>query len=1368
MTIPLLTLLTLSSILTGYLAFAAWRARPAGIAVPFFACMAVVTVWIIGYIFEISLPGLEMKVFWVKVEYLGIAALPVTWFWLACEYAGRGDLLRTRRAAGLLLVPGLVLLSVWTYPLNRLYWTSVELVQVGSFEVFHGTFGPLFWIHAAYAYALAAVGALILLRTIFVSPALHRRGAVVLLLGGLIPVISNLPYVFDLGEWARVDLAPVAFALLSPIMAWGILRFRVLDLFPVAFDHLLQNMGDGLIILDSRLRILYMNSAAERILEGEMEAVRGRTVTRLPGLAQLRLMAEKGPSIQEIRLEGGQGAEWYEVRVSSMDARGHTGGKMLIFRSITESKNALEALRRRTEELAALNATLLELATSQDLEALLDAIVSRAIHLLGGTGGEIYLAEDRPAPHLRCVVAHTCPYSSAGHMLKFGEGAAGAVAQTGRPLIVQNYHEWPQRVEELPCPEEGVIHLVSAPLLWRSRVIGVLSVIDTSEGQRYSDDDMDLLVLFAGQAAIAVENARLFEAEQRRAQEAETIRLAAMTVAATLNQEDAVLLILEQLEKVVPYDTAQVQLYENGYLEIVGGRPGIETLLGRRFRIPGNNPNTLVIQERRAQVFNEELCFFEDFLTENNGEVKSYLGVPLLAYGQVIGMLAILSNQENFFTEAHVRLATTFAGHVAITIEKTRLYGEAHQRAEELSRLYQAARDMAASLEPAVVLEQLARHITQAVDATSGYILEVEPDYNQIKLVAEYWSTEAAPKEQVPKLGRVFDIDDQVFAQHIVQNKVPVSFHTDDPQLTEQIRSIFQRNMVISGLIIPILGRGHLLGAAVLCESRHRREFTPFEASLVQALAQHGAGVIENARLYNAVRRRANELDALRATMTDLSSELDLPRLLEAVTHRAAELIGASGGDLGIFHPETQEIEIVVSYNMGKDYSGTRMGLGEGAMGMVAKSHAPLIISDYQAWSKRSTQYLEHPFHAVIAAPLLMGGELLGVLGMMDTNPGRQFTYADQYLISLFAQQAAIAIQNSRLYESARQAAERRATLHQISQEIILAHLNPEAIYEAIHHAAERLMPAEAFAISLHEAETHTISAVYLVDRSGRAPGMILAEGAGLSGYVISSGKSLIVDDVLTFNEVDSIQFGDGEDVRSLVAVPMRLGDKTIGVISSQCYKTHAYHKEDQYLLEMLAAYAAIALYNAQLFSEVQYLAVTDPLTGVPNRRQFFALAQREFIGAQRFQRKLSAIMIDLDSFKSINDTYGHQTGDMILVEVAQVLKENIRQIDILARYGGDEFAILLPEADLDTSLQIAERLREKIEEAEFRSPAGKVTVSISVGVAAISEEISSLESMIASADTAMYAAKQSGRNQTIHFSNNIITSESLRRGMNR
>ena len=218
---------------------------------------------------------------------------------------------------------------------------------------------------------------------------------------------------------------------------------------------------------------------------------------------------------------------------------------------------------------------------------------------------------------------------------------------------------------------------------------------------------------------------------------------------------------------------------------------------------------------------------------------------------------------------------------------------------------------------------------------------------------------------------------------------------------------------------------------------------------------------------------------------------------------------------------------------------------------------------------------------SAILAPLRVEDRVVGVLHVGSD----WLTEADVPAITAFADQLSAALENARLYQAALEAAERRNVLHWASQEIVRVAQDPEQVYQAVHQAAAQLMPCEAFIITLLDEPSQELEAVYLVDREGRWPAQRLPARRGLSGQVIASGKTVLIHDFdPASSEINAVHFGGPGHVRSILAVPMQLGQEIMGILSVQSYRPQAYTTDDQHLLEMLAAHAAVALENARLY----------------------------------------------------------------------------------------------------------------------------------------------------------------------------------------
>ncbi len=1004
--IPLVAAIAITAVMATY----TWRRWPMAGAAPFYIMLLATGLWSLAYWLCLEQADLQGKIIWLSISYFGILVIYPSAVLLILQYIHKVDWLSSPWIYLLAVEPIATLALIWTNSYHHLFWSSILIDSQGPYSTLSIVYGPVFWVHAAYANLLLFVAAIALIQQLVHANRIFRGQIIGILVGSATPWLVNLLFVFGITPFKNINLTPFVFAMTSPFLAWSLFRYQYLNLVPVAYDTIIENMNDGVIVLDQVNRVVAINPSAETITSRSASQAIGLPAdlcfASWPGLVEF--IQSGSETHADVSLGESENAHYFDLHAASLfDKKNRKTGRFIVIRDITRSKKSESSQIRRAEELSTLHATLLDITASRDLDTLLETIIERAIHLLDAYGGSLYLC-DVENRQVRCVVSHNNPRSKAGSVANYEQGEAGIIAQTGLPLIINDYRIWPGKID---YPDQGqpIIALLGVPLRWLGQVIGVINVLDVVENRCFTNDDQELLTMFANQAAIAIENARLYEDAQRRAEEAETLRLATASVAATLHQEESIERILEQLARVVAYDSAVVQLLRDGYLEIVGGRGWADKskIIGARFPIPGDNPNTIVIETRRPYILADTSGTNINYIEEGHKRIRSWLGVPLIVHNRIIGMFAVDSETPNYFTQDHARL------------------------------------------------------------------------------------------------------------------------------------------------------------------------------------------------------------------------------------------------------------------------------------------------------------------------------------------------------VSAFADQVAIAIENARLFQEAREAADRRAILHHASQEVVIASLDPERIYTTIHQAAASLMPSEAFAISLMNENTHMIDAVYLIDHKGRSPEISIPAHRGLSGYVINTGKSLYIEDMLEkLDSIDSIRVGDKEEVRSILAVPMRLGDKVIGMMSNQSYQPNAFTPEDERLLEMLASYAAIALDNARLFREVQKLAITDPLTGAYNRRQLFELGQREFNRAHRFDRPFSVIFLDIDRFKVVNDTYGHATGDLVLRVLTQRIQETIREIDILGRYGGEEFVVLLPETTCAAALSVAERLRNLAGRMPIPTEHGDVIVTVSIGLTEISEETKDFASLVARADAAMYDAKKAGRDR--------------------
>jgi PAS domain S-box-containing protein len=399
-------------------------------------------------------------------------------------------------------------------------------------------------------------------------------------------------------------------------------------------------------------------------------------------------------------------------------------------------------------------------------------------------------------------------------------------------------------------------------------------------------------------------------------------------------------------------------------------------------------------------------------------------------------------------------------------------------------------------------------------------------------------------------------------------------------------RSHVQAALEGSEVDLPLAVDDQVVGVVVV-ESTERDAFSREDLEILMAAAQQAALAIGRARLLEVERRRAAESKALLATMKDLSGEFEISKLLQALLERAVGLLGVTGGELAILDEHGGELLIAASHNMGADEVGTRMRMGEGAMGRVAETHEPLVIPHYQEWPGRSPEYTQDTVRSVVAAPLLIGSRLMGVIAAVHSDPERGVGPEDLRLLELFAPHAAVAIENARLFMAERQRVEEQEalldTLADLAGQLELGRLLQDLLERSV-----RLLNATGaeLAISGEGRDDLVIAASH--EMGADAVGTRIEPGEGAMGRVAETKEALVIPDYPAW-EGRSEKYVDGR-VRTVMAAPLLIVDRLVGVVAV----VHSDHDRrfgsaDLQLLRLFATQAAIAVENARLFTAARH-----------------------------------------------------------------------------------------------------------------------------------------------------------------------------------
>lgn len=337
-----------------------------------------------------------------------------------------------------------------------------------------------------------------------------------------------------------------------------------------------------------------------------------------------------------------------------------------------------------------------------------------------------------------------------------------------------------------------------------------------------------------------------------------------------------------------------------------------------------------------------------------------------------------------------------------------------------------------------------------------------------------------------------------------------------------------------------------------------------------------------------------------------------------------------------------------------------------------------------------------------------------------------------------------------RLQESLQVEIRRQQILNKVSHSLSSS-LEIHQVITMVTTAVQGALDADTYYFGLLQGDTLHLELFY--DDGEFFPSMDVPLEGTLAAKVIAARQPLLIHDLPEERKKENINFkliGKPRISRSWMGIPLEAGGKKLGIIAVASYQKNAFDQKDLELLVNIGRQAALALDNAYHHLEVETRSQLDSLTGVLNHNAFLVQVERLVQSALVTNQPLSLIMLDIDHFKTYNDTYGHLTGDRVLTELAQMIRRNIKKSDLVGRWGGEEFVIALPNSDLEQATRVAERIRAGSQKLTIlnrdREPAHAPTIS--QGIAVLPDEIASVEGLIDLADRRLYLAKERGRNQ--------------------
>jgi len=429
--------------------------------------------------------------------------------------------------------------------------------------------------------------------------------------------------------------------------------------------------------------------------------------------------------------------------------------------------------------------------------------------------------------------------------------------------------------------------------------------------------------------------------------------------------------------------------------------------------------------------------------------------------------------------------------------------------------------------------------------------------------------------------------------------------------------------------------------------------------------------------------------------------------------------------------------ELYVRCQVGWDHGHdeVRLPVGTGITGTAAHQKRPIYAADVT----KDARYIlsAKNTRSELAVPLMVRDHVVGVLDCQSENLNH-FDSETIDLLTLFSTQASMALQNARIYSLERQRASQLEAINAIAQQMT-AVLDLKELLSKVCLLIEQAFQVSQVSVLLKDEDDLVLRASH---GNLTAPqGGPLPAGKGLWQRALAARKTLIENDAKAVPDL-----GLCAETGSSMCIPLVSFGQTLGVLVLDSARAGAFNVNDTQPLESVADICATAIQNAHYVERVKQLAYLDGLTGIFNRRFFELRIVEEMERARRYGSGLAVLMVDIDQFKRLNDEFGHLLGDEVLRQVSSIFHQHLRKIDVLCRYGGEEFAILLSQTNAVHALGVAEKLRKAVEAWQF--PGVPRPVTISAGTANYPEHGSTRDELVKAADAGLYAAKQAGRNQ--------------------
>jgi len=862
--------------------------------------------------------------------------------------------------------------------------------------------------------------------------------------------------------------------------------------------------------------------------------------------------------------------------------------------------------------------------------------------------------------------------------------------------------------------------------------------INARGDRRYRHGDVERLL---AEGADGPEPAMAIPDAQRDGELAVLARLAQGAAAAS-NTSAVCRVAMESLRSRFDYSGVAIYLTRTGGL-------GLETHAGYRVAPAGR-----IEMDEEASAALIESSSAADGHPGSLTEVR----IPLRAAGETVGLLLIEDEPGRILGTSHLPFLRTVGNATAVAIHSARLLTRARRELARGRALRSITQELTGKLDLNVVLSDVIDRTRGLFDADKAGLWLVEEEGEHPFKLAASRGISGELQAQVDALS----IDSPSLGVYAVRERRTFVVRDADTRGSVGImRETYERDGIRTACIVPLVSHDRALGILGLYHQRDH-DWPEDELALAQAFANQAAVAIVNARLYRSAAEQAARMQSIQDLSARLNRLMDVQAIADAIVTEANTL--AEYHDIRIYTVDwARHTCDPVAYTRrllgdGDFEERLKVDIGPGSFtGMVAETGEAMLINDALADDRGHTiDGTDDIDESMLVVPMLYEQRAVGVLALskLGTN---QFSDEDLQTMTVFAGYAAQAIANATAYERleqqstelARQLDSQRRLLE--INEQLLGTLDHESVFELIADGLKSVVHYDNLSIYRADHARGLLLPVLARERHAeQVTRYIVPFGHGLMGWAVDHHQAVMANDALADPRVAQIP-GTPDDPEALIVVPLISDGVVTGSLNiSRVGRSEVYFSQnDLELVKLFAGQASIALRNADAHHAVSLRAETDALTGLGNHGAFqqHLAAALELGDGDRAQQPVSLLMMDLDNFKAYNDRLGHPAGDALLRAIGSAIQRAARADDRVYRYGGDEFALILPGVGVATATTVAERVRRSVARLTARelSP-----VTITVGVASCPGDADGKNALIAAADTALYYGKQAGEDQVV------------------